>query len=179
MTIIEEAYKNYKPPKSVKRSVCRLLNGIDQKKLVGLHSVVLTNSGALNHKKRRHRTKYKKKRISLTNCNGWYQAKWKSERAHIELLVDNILSSWPGWFPYFSFLTDLALSKTLYHEIGHHIHITKVPEFKECENVADKWMLRLSKKYFWRNYWYILGALYPIKGIIDWAAQKVEGKNKN
>jgi len=68
--------------------------------------------------------------------------------------------------PYFA---DNALGEVLFHEIGHHIHTTQAPEFKECEDVAEKWRKRLTRIYFRKRYWYLLPIaymLYPLSWLI-------------
>jgi hypothetical protein len=179
MTEIVEVYKNYTPHKAVYKSVRRVVAGVDQKRLVGLHSIILTNSESLNHGRRRKKIPFKNRKLSLKNCNGWYQQKWKQKPAHIEILVDNLLSEWPNFFVHSSFLMDLVLSKTLYHEIGHHIHKVQAPEFNDCEDVAEKWMLKLSKKFFWKRYWYIMVPLYPVRNLIRWIVKVCEKRIKN
>jgi hypothetical protein len=48
------------------------------------------------------------------------------------------------------------VAQTLYHEIGHHIHYTIRPEYKEKEDVADRWSKKLTAKFLRRKYWYII-----------------------
>jgi hypothetical protein len=167
MTLIVESYKNYNPPKSVPRAIERLLSKVDQRRIIGLHSIILTNSASLNHKYRRRKTISRKKKVMLKDCNGWYCEQSKREPAHIKLLIDNILSTFPNWATRFNFVLDIVLSKTLYHEIGHHIHRTQVPEYSEAEDVAEKWRSKLQKSYIKRRYWYILAFIYPLFPILN------------
>lgn len=60
------------------------------------------------------------------------------------------------------FLRDLFFAPTLFHEIGHHIHKTARPEFREREDVAEDWEGKLSRRYFWRRYWYLMPIIYPV-----------------
>jgi hypothetical protein len=50
----------------------------------------------------------------------------------------------------------MVLGEVLFHEIGHHIHYTQAPEFREREDVAEDWKKRLSKIYFRKRYWYFV-----------------------
>jgi hypothetical protein len=49
----------------------------------------------------------------------------------------------------------MRFSYTLYHELGHHIHETQRPEYRERENVADTYAFRLLRRY-WLRRWYVL-----------------------
>lgn len=80
--------------------------------------------------------------------------------------MDNLTESCPAWVLRFQFIQALMLSETLFHEIGHHIHATQVPEYKEREDVADEWGAKLHRKYFWKKYWYILVINYLLKPIL-------------
>jgi hypothetical protein len=53
------------------------------------------------------------------------------------------------------------LGEIIFHEIGHHIHATTQPEYREREDVADEWQRRLLRAYLRRHYGYLrpLGAL--------------------
>jgi hypothetical protein len=43
----------------------------------------------------------------------------------------------------------------LFHEIGHHLHLTCTKEFREREEVADDWIHRLAETYLKGRKWYI------------------------
>jgi hypothetical protein len=40
------------------------------------------------------------------------------------------------------------LGTVLFHEIGHHIHYTLRPEYREREDVADDWGVKLRRNWF-------------------------------
>ncbi len=153
---IREAYKDYKPPFDVVATVNRLLNGIPPKYLAGLKTVVVSSSQNLSKKVRKAKAKARGKSYELGKRRGSYHQKWKNEPAWITLLVDNMLRHWQQSLFHFTFFRDIAVSETLFHEIGHHIHDTRAPEYREKEDVADKWGRRLSRHYFRRRYWYLL-----------------------
>lgn len=153
--IIREAYKDYEPPFDVVATVNRLLNGVAQKRLAGLKTVVVASSQNLSKPVRKSKAHARGKSYELGTCRGQYHQKWKSEPAWIELWVDNILRHWPRAMLRLSFFRDLAVSDTLFHEIGHHVHYTLAPEHKEKEDVAEKWERRLNRYYYRRRYWYL------------------------
>jgi hypothetical protein len=43
------------------------------------------------------------------------------------------------------FVAFTVIGRVLFHELGHHIHLTTRPEFKEKEDVADDWSKRLMR----------------------------------
>src|SRR5262249_23134580 len=57
---------------------------------------------------------------------------------------------------------DFAFGSPLFHEIGHHVHRTQAPEFRDREDVADRWRDRLLIPYFRRRYWYLVPLVRPI-----------------
>jgi hypothetical protein len=113
----------------------------------------------------------------MRDSYGWYNRKWNNQPAYIVLLVDNLVESYPAWVLRLQFFRALMLSDTLYHEIGHHIHATQVPEYKEREDVADDWAIKLSRRHFWRKHWYIMMILYPLRPIIR-AVKRYFNKNR-
>ena len=57
----------------------------------------------------------------------------------IEIFVDNVLRGWEkGWWLKLGFLREGQIGDVLFHEIGHHIHYTVSPEYREKEDVADR-----------------------------------------
>ena len=42
------------------------------------------------------------------------------------------------------FIREGPIVDVFFHEIGHHIHHSIRPEFREREDVADVWMVRLT-----------------------------------
>ena len=166
---IEEAYRDFSTPIEVVKIVSRLLNGIPSKYLNGLQSIICTNVSGLNRKRRRQKTIARKRKVDVYTSSGLYHQYWKGQPAYIELFIDNIFypkKSDDIKIPTLvkvilrllskrSFFRDFRLSKTLYHEIGHHIHKTQAPEFAEREEVADEWCEKLQMHYFYRKYWYI------------------------
>ena len=176
MVEIQENYKDYQAPRYVLKSVKRFIRYTPTKYFSGLHLIYLTNTDALSRKYKRKKTKSRKRKVALINCAGWYVEKWNNQPARIELLVDNIFCDYPSWVLKIGFISDVALSRTFFHELGHHIHKTQAPEYNERENVADKWQKSLSKKFFWKRYWHILLLISPFKPIINYLVKKNDEK---
>ncbi|NOX97713.1 MAG: hypothetical protein GXO98_06635 [Nitrospirae bacterium] len=172
---IIEAYRNYKPPIDASKVVNRLLSHIPKRYVSGLKTVVLTNSGNLNSKRKRAKTWSRKKKVLLRDCVGLYYESWENNPASIELFVDNIATAWPTKILHIPLFLDMAFSDALFHELGHHIHKTQAPEFKERENVADQWRKKLSRRYFRRYHWY----LFPIALMLCQVRKIINKKRKS
>jgi hypothetical protein len=52
----------------------------------------------------------------------------------------------------------------LFHEIGHHVHATVRPEFREKEDIADDWGKKLTGNYIFNRYWYVPRPAWKIVG---------------
>ena len=62
--------------------------------------------------------------------------------------MDNNFDGYPAWILKIGSIAAVAFSRTLFHELGHHIHKTQAPEHFEREDVADKWKRRVSRNFF-------------------------------
>ena len=159
---IVESYRDYTPPIPVRAIVERLLARMPDKYKWGLKTIVLTDAASLSRSAGRGKLKSRNKRVHQRECLGMYMQKWKGEPAWIRLVVDNVLAEIPWYAKRIPIGRDAALGSVLYHEFGHHIHKTKKPEFKEKEDVADKWSDKLLVAYLRKQYWYFRPILMPI-----------------
>ncbi|MCP4570413.1 MAG: hypothetical protein GY841_22755 [FCB group bacterium] len=142
--VIEE-YKNWEPPVRLKRVVERILKVLPPDKLVGIGTVVLTNASGLNRVRRREKSRSRKRSLSLEAIGGFYHHAHKGKPAWIELFIDNTFVNQPPCAWRLPFWRNWVIGCMLCHEIGHHIHFTMKPEFRECEDVADDWGLKLVR----------------------------------
>ena len=159
---IQEVYKNYIPPVAALEIVDRLISGIPNKYLSGLKSIVLRNAGGLSHDRSRAKTWSRKRKVAIRKCRGLYHEKCRSAPAWIEIFVDNLLDSYPASLLHIRLFRDAAFSDVLFHEIGHHIHKTQSPKYKEREDVAEDWNKKLARQYFRKQYWYLVPIATPI-----------------
>lgn len=150
MVEIRHNYKNYEPPRWVEKSVRRLLKSLSEEHLLGIGAIVLTDSASVGKGKtnRVGGRKYKRNK-----CFGFYNPAWRGEPAWIQLIVDNIVRSGPRMLP-FSYMRDLIVGFTLYHEIGHHLHATVGSAARGGEDSADDWAMRLLDIHERRRHWY-------------------------
>lgn len=154
--IIRETYKDYSPPIPISRAIDKILAKIPSSYLSGLKTIVITNSANLPHYYRKGKTRSRGKYIAMAGCQAFYHKSFNGESAWIQLLLDNMLYAVPKWALRIPFIRDLYIAPALFHEIGHHIHGTKAPEYKEPETVADQWKNRLLGHYLSRQYWYLV-----------------------
>ena len=161
---IKEFYRGYEPPVNATKIVNRLLARAPDKYVRGLGFVVVTN---LSGQPRRHRlgkTTSRGKRVPQSRVLGRYHPKRQNQSPWIELYVDQICRRFPRWALLIPPLRDVALGETLYHELGHHVHMFIRPEFREKEDVADDWGKKFSGHFLRREYWYLI----PIFKVVSW-----------
>jgi hypothetical protein len=86
--------------------------------------------------------------VRFDEAAGLYHPAFNGKPAWIEIFVDNTLRGWEsGWWLRIPLIREGKLADVLFHEIGHHIHFTCRPEYREKEDVADVWLVRLRRNY--------------------------------
>jgi hypothetical protein len=156
-----EAYRDFEPPRNFKQVIETLLAYVPPKYLVGLKTIILTNSSALSRDRRRQKTWSRNHKVRLSECGGSYSRATKSSPAIIWLYVDNIVRGLPRWMTRPPMLRYMVPSDVLYHEIGHHIHAVHKPIHEQREDVAEEWTHKLWSHFLRKHYWYLLPVLYP------------------
>jgi hypothetical protein len=148
---IVEAYDAYEPPRDTTALVTDLLATVPKARLGGLARVVLTNSTALRGSRKRARSRARGRKVyHATEAAGLYHQEWHGQPAWIEVFVDRVLSGVPGTLARLELVRRSMLGRTLYHELGHHLHKTQRPEHREREAVADEWSRKLMSTH-WRD----------------------------
>ncbi len=153
---------SFTPPADVAADVRLLLRHVPPRFLAGLHSVRIAVTSDFNRRQRRQKTKRRGRIFAIRSAAGLYHAAGNGRPASIELFVDNAFSGASAWSLRVPVLRRTLLSAILYHELGHHIHATVAPEHSEREDVADRWSVRLSRRFLFRRYWYLLPLIYPV-----------------
>ena len=172
------SYSGYTPPFDVAPIVERMLASVPAKYLVGLSEVVLTNSSGLSRKLRRSVTKARKRKVKIVEAGGLYHAAWNGNRAWIEIFVDNKLRGVEGsWWLKIGYMRETALAGVLFHEIGHHIHATTHPEYRDKEDVADTWKRKLNRQYFRNQHPWVRICAYPFRPLLRWIARLLLAKS--
>jgi hypothetical protein len=155
---IVESYKDWQPPINASQAVAAAVSSIPRKHLVGLQRIVLTNASGLNRTRRRRKTKHQGRTRKSMEALGFYRQAWHGQPASIELLVDNIVAQCPRAMKV-SPIRNVFFADILFHEMGHHIHLTQAKQFREREDVADDWAQRLGELYLRKRRWYLLPLL--------------------
>jgi hypothetical protein len=158
---IMEPYRDYTPPVDVARIVRQLLDTVPEKYLGGLDSVVLTNEASLSRRDRVGRVWSRKRKFDKSRVLGRYHGRTRNGSAYIELRVDRIFR-WIEGVPVAFLFRNILVGHVLFHELGHHIHRTIRPEYKEKEGVADNWAGRLNVNFVRKKYWYALPLITPV-----------------
>jgi len=152
---IREEYKNYAPPINATAVIQELINHIPEKYLTGLNHIFLTNFSGQPGKRRHEKIKSRKRKVKVSDSYGMYHSnpKGQANKAWIEIFADNILNECPKELLKNPFFSDLIFAKTLYHEIGHHIHRTMRPWRREDpENIADEWRDKFTRSFIKEKY---------------------------
>lgn len=156
------SFSGYQPPFNPEPLVTRMLDSVPRKYLVGLKCVVLTNTSGLSRKRRRARFNSRKRKYKLDQVRGLYHPAFNRNAPWIEIFVDNSLRGYEkSWWLKIPYWRDHLVAEVLFHEIGHHIHYTVRPEYREKEDVADVWKVRLVDGYFIERFRWI-GFFRPI-----------------
>jgi hypothetical protein len=145
---VQTFFSDYEPPFDAAPIVRRMLDSVPKKYLIGLQEVVLTNSSGLSRKRRETVLKSRRRKVRLDKTAGLYHAAFNGKPAWIEIFVDNTLRGWErSWWLRIPLIREGKIADILFHEIGHHIHFTCRPEYREKEDVADVWKVRLQDNY--------------------------------
>jgi hypothetical protein len=163
MPEIVENYRGYAAPTWVRATVTRLLSTIEPHHLNGLGTIVLTDAASIGRGKT-HRVTGRK--YSRRECRGFYHPSWHGQKAWIELVIDNMLADFPKSLLMIPFVQDLIVSRTLFHEIGHHIHGTVASAARSSEAAANDWSDRLARPYFLRRYWYLACLFRMVRAVV-------------
>src|SRR5438552_1799000 len=120
---IVEQYLDYAPPVVVYRSLQLLLRYVPDEYLAGLHKITLTNSAGLR-KMYRGKVTSEKRRVRSADCRGLYGS------GSILLVMDQMFMDCPEVFLLLPPVKTYLIARTLYHEIGHHIHRLEHPGYR-------------------------------------------------
>jgi hypothetical protein len=86
---------------------------------------------------------------------GRYHPRGPSHAAWIELMVDEILEELPRALSWIPLARDLVFGTVLFHEIGHHLHVTHRSLGRSPESSAEVWRVRLSLLHLRRRHAYV------------------------
>jgi hypothetical protein len=149
MVSVRKDFRTYAPPSSVAPILKRLLDSLPPEHLIGLSSVVLTESGMTERQSIRRRSGRKytpKERL------GFYRPTWRGEPPCIYLIVDNILAQQPLRF---QVAREHVVAEVLFHEIGHHLNAKVGLISRNEEASAEAWSRKLWRGHVKKRYWFL------------------------
>ncbi len=174
---VQISFSGYEPPFDAIPIVRRMLDSVPEKYLVGLREVMLTNASGLPRKLRKSVTKSRRRKVRFDEAAGLYHPAFNGRPAWIEIFVDNTLRGWEsGWWLRIPFIREGKLADVLFHEIGHHIHFTCRPEYREKEDVADVWLVRLRRDYYRERFPLMTGFARVIRFLLGPLFDRQRGK---
>jgi hypothetical protein len=174
---VQVSFSGYEPPFDAVPIVQRMLDSVPEKYLIGLREVVLTNASGLPRKLRRSVTKSRKRKVRFDQAAGLYHPAFNGRAAWIEIFLDNTLRGWEsGWWLRIPLIREGRLADILFHEIGHHIHFTCRPEYREKEDVADVWLVRLRRNYNQQRFRLMAGFFRFIRSLFGPLFDRQRGK---
>jgi hypothetical protein len=135
-----ENYRDYHPPRYVRKTVEKLLSWLPNKYLSGLQSVVLTNANAIGKGKTR---RVGGRKYVRRECLAFYHSVKRGEAPWIEIVVDNVLAGIPRILRRLPIMRNMAFADALFHEIGHHLDHTVGAPAQSAEAAADAWQDQL------------------------------------
>jgi hypothetical protein len=160
---ITEFYKDYVPPGYVRPIVEELLAFLPRNYLVGLKTVLLTNSVAMPRDQRRQKVFQRGKSHKMIEARGAYYRATRSRQAYVALFVDNIFKNVPPSLLRLTPFRHSTIAEILFHEVGHHIHTAHKPVYDVRENVAEAWERKFRRAYLRKRFWYIVPTARPVK----------------
>lgn len=157
MVSIKEDFSAYVAPPWVASTVLRLVQSIPPTHLIGLASVVLTESATTVKVKMRRRAGRK---YSPKDRLGFYRPAW-GEGALIYLIVDNILAhEGDAWL---QAKRDAMSADVLFHEVGHHLNAKMGLIARDEEASAEAWSLKLWRLHIRRRYSFLIPLVRLVK----------------
>jgi hypothetical protein len=106
------------------------------------------------------------KKFEVSRVQGYYSKTWHGQPAFIRLYLDKIYAPVPRYVAWSKFVAFVVIGRVLFHELGHHIHATARPEYKEKEDVAEVWSKKLMRNAVRKRYWHVAPFVKPVGGTI-------------
>ena len=161
---IHERYKVTVPPAWFRPTVERLLESLRPEHVGGLRSVVLTDSAGIGREKT---GRVGCRKYDRDKCRGFYYQEWRGQPAWIQLVTDNIIAGCPTFLMRLQLFRDQGVAEVLYHEVGHHLHMTVGSATRGGEEAAESWRKRLSRIHFRRRYWYLRPIVVVLQPLVQ------------
>jgi hypothetical protein len=175
---IREDFAEYEPPRWLVPTVRRLLASLSHGHLHGLAAVVLTNSTLAASRRTAKPPRRRRRRRRSGTLLGRYFPGGSGHEAHIELVVDAIVGQIPRHFDRVQFARDVTVSRTLYHEVGHHLDASIGTRSRDAERSAEAWRRRLQLLHFRRHYLYLKPVARPLAALFRMLARRARSRGR-
>ena len=152
---IESRLENKITGHITKKRIKKLISIIPKEHLIGLEKIIIVN----------HITDKKKREVG-----GIYKQKYNGHSCSIQLGIESIYKGMPNVLFFFPFIATPLLADVLYHEIGHHYHVSfghGIKNKKQEKLVEDYSKKMMNKKFRW---W--LKLFSPLSPIIKYLSNK-------
>jgi hypothetical protein len=166
MVLVQEAYKNYEPPKWIRPTIERLLAALPAAYLSSVQAIVLTDAASLRAGKTQ---RVKGRKFDRRASRGFYHPKQAGSAASIHIVVDNVVAA--AAVPFllsFRLFREQLLADVLFHELGHHLDVTVGASAPGGEAAAQDWCRRLNRTYFHRRYWWLRPIAWVLLPLLAW-----------
>lgn len=161
---IETAYDAYTPLVDYVTLIKGMLAFVPPACLDGIERIELRAGSSGNRAYRRKKSRSRGQKHLRQESLGLYYPRRQTCAAYIVVHVDNHDKHRDN-FPRIPFLKRFAcesrVAETLYHEIGHHIHLAKQRTYRNEENVADDWANFYTRRYVRSRFWWLRVVLFP------------------
>ena len=165
---VVNSFTNYAPPVDFTKRIRVLLRYVPREYLSGIDRVTLTHRGRLSRLERRTKIQGRGGRLHrFADTSAYYQQTSKQNPARISVFVDSICDAWTPFVLRLPIAGYCVLAGILYHEIGHHIHVTMQPELGDLETIAEKWKRKLTNKFIDGHYWYMIPFLFIAASLVQ------------
>ena len=164
-TSIIEEYSNRYSGLKLKKSTELILRHVPPQILHGISTILLREAGNLSRMEFERLGRTRSRRRSGNSLLGAYFPATRSQAAHIEIFVDQIVKGWPRILLKIPIIRNVILSEVVFHEIGHHAEF-KRRHFREKEQRAIQWSKRLRRQFLREHYGYLKPFRWVLKSII-------------
>jgi hypothetical protein len=170
MRLVQEAYKDYKPPTWVRPTVERLLASVPAAYLSNIQAIVLTDADSQNAGKTQ---RMRGRKFDRRASRGFYHPQQTGSAASIHIVVDNVVAAAPVPFLLsFRLFREQLLADVLFHELGHHLDVIVGAFAHGGEAAADDWSRRLNRTYFRRRHWWLRPIARVLLPLVAWEAKR-------
>ena len=174
MVPIRKDFADYEPPRWFVPTVERLLASLSEGHVHGLAAIVLTNATVAASRQTGKPPRRRRRRRRGGTLLGRYFPGGHGDEPHIELIVDAIVGQIPRLLDWLQLARDITVSRTLYHEIGHHLDASIGARSRDEERSAEAWRKRLTQIHARRHYGYLKPVARSLAAVFRMLARRAQ-----